>query len=252
MSFNANAQHRPRRSLFAANTPTTDGAPDADAPEERQEWLGASDRQAAIERAVARREWYLTHGDMPLAGGWDSDGHAVLPADLLAERAAEADEAEAQRIADLTPARLDALQLRRWNAWFDEYQLHRPTYLRLALGPRAEMLARRDLVAWSFDDADPRHPDGGRVAVRGVSSVQTPPIEEQPRAYPNERVLDAIRQQLLIAFWLPEESNRPTPPTLPTFEARIAAAQAEREARAAAKRDPNYNWRLIVGGGRGW
>jgi hypothetical protein len=55
-----------------------------------------------------------------------------------------------------------------------------------------------------------------------------------------------------MAWWLPAESNKPLPPTPLTINERIDAMVREREARAAAKRQPNYNWKLIIEGGRGW
>lgn len=218
--------------------------------EERQEWDGDA-LQAARERHIARREWALTHGDTPLPAV-DGDGHVIPTPAMLARQAADEAEAEAAYIADLTPARLDVMQLRRWHEWLAAYELHRPEFLRLSLGLRAEMLARQQLAPWTFEDEDPRHPHGGYVLVVGVSARLAPPIAERPRAFPNERILNAVREQLLTATWLPSESRKPMPPTPPTFDERIAAAHAEREARRAARARPDHNWRLIVEGGRGW
>ena len=253
--------------LASAPAPTRDAAQsadqDADGDEDQDEdqddqghqWadgdvLGAARARFVARRAYASRELTLPH--------IDSDGHVVLPPELVAKQGAEADAAEAERIANLTPARLDAVQMRRWTEWLAEYQLHRPTYLRLDVGPRGEMLARNRWVPYVWEDADERHPDGGRVIVRWPrpEPVGDPSAERAslngPRAFPNERVLDAIRQQFLMAWWLPAESNKPLPPTPLTINERIDAMVREREARAAAKRQPNYNWKLIIEGGRGW
>lgn len=224
-------------------------APD-DAPHEPRTWE-PENLQAALHRFQERSAWALTHGDRPLPA-IDSDGHVIVPPETLAKQAAWAAEVEAERLAGLTPGRLDAVQTRRWVGWLREFDLHRPTYLRLSIGPRGEWQARQLLAPYEWSDDDERHPDGGRVAVRGVGLADAPPIKDCPRAYPSERVLDAIRQQWLTASWLPEESNKPTPPTPLTIDERLQAMADERDARAKAKREPGYNYRLIIEGGRGW
>lgn len=240
------AVRRGRFSVFSNDSATANNADDEETPQA----FDSNPLAASLARTIARREWALTHGErgpLPVVG---ADGHVMLPPELLAQRAAEAAEAEAERLAGLTPGRLAAVQTRRWVDWLAEYELHKPTYLRLSVGPRGEMLARQQLAAFEWSDEDERHPDGGRVVVRGVSSAQPLPIEERPRAFPNERVLDAIAKQLLGASWLRSESNKPAPPTPLTFEERLQAMADEREARAAARRAPDYNYQLLIVGGR--
>ncbi len=262
-------QRRGRYSLFrehpSADTPDTAAA--AAQPEERHE-LNIGDPHAAMERMQARRGWRVAESNQPLMGGMDADGtlilpppmvpvevacrldaegHVILPLELIARQAAEAAEEEKQRIADLTPARLDELQGRRWRDWFARYELHRPDFLRLSTGPRAEMLARRSLTIPEWIDEDERHPDGGRVIVRGML---TPPAAEQPRAFATPRVLDAIREQLLSATWLPEESHpRKGLPPEQAAAVRAAVARWQEEER---KREAGRRYGAYRGSGVNW
>lgn len=225
----------PRRRSFFTDTPATDAATnadaDADTPEERHVW----DRQEMLERGIARRAYDLTHGERPLPA-IDADGHVIVPPETLARQAAEAAEAEAQRLSDLATTRLDALQTRRWVEWLARYEQARPDTLLVSLGPRGESEARTFLRPYRFEDTDERHPDGPTIAVSGVTMRGEPPQGHSApvRAFPNERVLDAIRQQYLEAMWRDEWAHPRGPH--PGVATALAHWQEEERKRDEARR----------------